>query len=70
MDSKAEKIGIRRMRVVQDILEDAEGRTFLFEVNNVRMFIGGTSGAREEVYEPLTGPVGSNWIPADSFLTK
>ena len=32
---------------------DQEGLTFLFEVNNIRIFCGG-----------------SNWIPADSFLTK
>jgi beta-mannosidase len=52
LDAKTEKIGIRRARVVQDPLEDQEGRTFLFEINNVRIFCGG-----------------SNWIPADSFLT-
>ncbi|TDL29523.1 glycoside hydrolase family 2 protein [Rickenella mellea] len=53
LDSKSEKIGIRRARVVQDELVDEPGRTFLFEVNNIRIFCGG-----------------SNWIPADSFLTK
>ncbi|KAG8871660.1 hypothetical protein FRB97_008399 [Tulasnella sp. 331] len=53
LDSKSQKIGIRRARVVQDPLTEEEGRTFLFEVNNVRIFCGG-----------------SNWIPADSFLTN
>ncbi|KAG8934637.1 hypothetical protein FRC02_009581 [Tulasnella sp. 418] len=53
LDSKVEKIGLRRARIVQEPLDDQEGRTFLFEINNVRIFCGG-----------------SNWIPADSFLTN
>ncbi|CAE7190017.1 unnamed protein product [Rhizoctonia solani] len=48
----SQRIGIRRARVVEDPLEGQEGRTFLFEINNVRIFCGG-----------------SNWIPADNFLT-
>ncbi|KAH7105396.1 glycoside hydrolase family 2 protein [Auriculariales sp. MPI-PUGE-AT-0066] len=52
LDSQTNKFGLRRARVVEDKLVDEEGRTFLFEVNNVRIFCGG-----------------SNWIPADSFLT-
>ncbi|KAF9821274.1 hypothetical protein IEO21_00882 [Rhodonia placenta] len=52
LDSKTQKIAFRRARVVQDKLIDQEGRTFLFEINNIRIFCGG-----------------SNWIPADSFLT-
>ncbi|KAJ7638773.1 glycoside hydrolase family 2 protein [Roridomyces roridus] len=53
LDSKFQKIGLRRVRVVQEKLVDEEGLTFLFEVNNIRIFCGG-----------------SNWIPADSFLTR
>ncbi|KAJ6599110.1 glycoside hydrolase family 2 protein [Mycena vulgaris] len=53
LDSQTQKIGFRRVRVVQEKLIDQEGLTFLFEVNNIRMFCGG-----------------SNWIPADSFLTS
>ncbi|KAJ7667976.1 glycoside hydrolase family 2 protein [Mycena polygramma] len=52
LDSRTQKIGIRRVRIVQEKLIDQEGLTFLFEVNNIRIFCGG-----------------SNWIPADSFLT-
>ncbi|KAJ1311549.1 hypothetical protein OPQ81_010033 [Rhizoctonia solani] len=48
----SQRVGIRRARVVEDPLEGQEGRTFLFEINNVRIFCGG-----------------SNWIPADNFLT-
>ncbi|KAH8106015.1 glycoside hydrolase family 2 protein [Cristinia sonorae] len=52
LDRKTEKFALRRALVVQDELIDQEGRTFLFEINNIRIFCGG-----------------SNWIPADSFLT-
>jgi len=52
VDSKTERIAFRRVRVVQEPLIDQPGKTFLFEVNNIRIFCGG-----------------SNWIPADSFLT-
>ncbi|KZT72528.1 glycoside hydrolase family 2 protein [Daedalea quercina L-15889] len=52
LDHRAQKVAFRRARVVQDPLVDQEGRTFLFEINNIRIFCGG-----------------SNWIPADSFLT-
>lgn len=52
LDTKSLKIAFRRARVVQEKILDQEGLTFLFEINNVRIFCGG-----------------SNWIPADSFLT-
>ncbi|KAF9462600.1 glycoside hydrolase family 2 protein [Collybia nuda] len=52
LDRKSLKVAFRRARVVQDKLVDQEGLTFLFEINNIRIFCGG-----------------SNWIPADSFLT-
>ncbi|KDQ64291.1 glycoside hydrolase family 2 protein [Jaapia argillacea MUCL 33604] len=52
IDKKTEKIAFRRAVIVEDKLVDQEGLTFLFEINNVRIFCGG-----------------SNWIPADSFLT-
>ncbi|KIJ70008.1 glycoside hydrolase family 2 protein [Hydnomerulius pinastri MD-312] len=52
LDLKTETVAFRRVRVVEEPLVDQPGKTFLFEVNNVRIFCGG-----------------SNWIPADSFLT-
>ncbi|KAJ7068225.1 glycoside hydrolase family 2 protein [Mycena amicta] len=52
LDSVSQKIGFRSVSVVQEPLVDQPGLTFLFEVNGVRVFCGG-----------------SNWIPADSFLT-
>ncbi|KAF9226510.1 glycoside hydrolase family 2 protein [Gyrodon lividus] len=53
VDSRTEKVAFRRVRVVEEPFIDQPGKTFLFEVNNIRIFCGG-----------------SNWIPADSFLTK
>ncbi|KAN0097394.1 glycoside hydrolase family 2 protein [Tylopilus felleus] len=52
LDSKTERVAFRRVRVVEEPLVDQPGKSFLFEVNNIRIFCGG-----------------SNWIPADSFLT-
>ncbi|CAE6426065.1 unnamed protein product [Rhizoctonia solani] len=53
LDCIAKRIGFRRVELVQEPLIDAPGTSFLFEINGVRIFIGG-----------------SNWIPADSFLTS
>ncbi|PCH41492.1 glycoside hydrolase family 2 protein [Wolfiporia cocos MD-104 SS10] len=52
LDHKVQKVAFRRARVVQNELIGQEGRSFFFEINNIRIFCGG-----------------SNWIPADSFLT-
>lgn len=41
LDSKSQKFSFRRVRVVQEELEGQEGRSFLFEVNNIRIFCGG-----------------------------
>ncbi|KAH7090112.1 glycoside hydrolase [Auriculariales sp. MPI-PUGE-AT-0066] len=53
LDVNSQRTGFRRVRVVQEPLKDQKGTTFLFEINNVRIFMGG-----------------SNWIPADMFLTR
>ena len=41
MDKRSEKVAFRRVQIVQDKLIDQEGLTFLFEVNNIRIFCGG-----------------------------
>ncbi|KAJ7039370.1 glycoside hydrolase superfamily [Mycena alexandri] len=56
LDEKTTRVGFRRVALIQEPLAEADqygtGTTFLFEVNGVRMFMGG-----------------SNWVPADNFLT-
>ncbi|KAJ7165676.1 glycoside hydrolase [Mycena crocata] len=56
LDAQTKRLGFRRVALVQEPLAEADqygtGTTFLFEVNGVRMFMGG-----------------SNWVPADNFLT-
>ncbi|KAJ3788678.1 glycoside hydrolase [Lentinula aff. detonsa] len=56
LDTKTLRIGFRSVKLVQEALQESDqygtGTTFLFEINGVRMFMGG-----------------SNWIPADNFLT-
>jgi len=41
LDFKVQKIAFRRAQVVQEKLVDQEGLSFLFEINNVRIFCGG-----------------------------
>lgn len=43
VDVQSKRVGFRRVRVVQDELEGQEGRSFLFEVNGVRIFCGGSN---------------------------
>lgn len=41
-DTQTRKLGLRRLRLLQHPLKDTEGTSFLFEVNNVRTFLGGS----------------------------
>ncbi|KAG9000995.1 hypothetical protein FRB90_011697, partial [Tulasnella sp. 427] len=43
LDEKTKRVGFRRVRLVQEPLVDAPGTTFLFEVNNQRIFLGGSN---------------------------
>jgi beta-mannosidase len=53
LDSVTKRTAFRSAKVVQEPLEGQDGTSFVFEVNGIRIFCGG-----------------SNWIPADSFLTE
>jgi hypothetical protein len=53
IDRSTHRVAFRNAKVIQEPLEGQPGTSFLFEVNGVRVFCGG-----------------SNWIPADSFLTE
>ncbi|WVF68284.1 hypothetical protein IAT40_003049 [Kwoniella sp. CBS 6097] len=53
LDTTTKRVAFRTAKVVQEPLVDQEGTSFVFEINGIRVFCGG-----------------SNWIPADSFLTE
>lgn len=62
------------MRLVQEPLVDAPGSTFVFEVNNQRIFLGGSTALQISrlLYADLVVPtacVGSNWVPCHYLLT-
>jgi beta-mannosidase len=42
-DSKSQTLDLRRLRILQHPLKHAEGTSFLFEINNVRIFCGGAN---------------------------
>lgn len=74
IDRSVKRIGFRTIELVQEPLNEADqhgmGSTFLFEVNGVRIFIGGTfliTISDTRTHETIM--TGSNWIPADNFLT-
>lgn len=50
LDTKSLKIAFRRACVIQEKLTDQEGLTFLFEINNIRIFCGGVSSSHPDGY--------------------
>ncbi|EPQ54903.1 glycoside hydrolase [Gloeophyllum trabeum ATCC 11539] len=60
LDQATQRIGFRHVEVVQEPLKEPDqyggGTTFLFQVNGVRVFIGGEHFC-------------SNWVPGDNLLT-
>lgn len=41
-DSRSQHIGIRRLQLLQHPLKHEEGSSFVFEINNIRIFAGGS----------------------------
>ena len=77
MDRHSRRLGFRKVRLVQNELEEADqhgkGSTFYFEVNNVPMYMGGRyilfHWKVPVLNKRFTARIGSNWVPADSMLT-
>jgi beta-mannosidase len=43
LDRREQRIGLRRLRLVQQPLQDEEGTSFFFEINNLPIFCGGAN---------------------------
>jgi len=50
LDVRTERLAFRRARVVQEKLIDQDGLTFLFEINNIRIFCGGRLMFQSSLY--------------------
>ena len=63
LDVHTQRIGFRRVELIQEPLQEADrhgkGTTFLFEVNGVRMFMGGTH---------LPSPHDASMSPSDARM--
>jgi beta-mannosidase len=53
-DSRSQSIGIRRLRLLQHRLKKAEGTSFVFEINNIRLFAGGSCWIPNDFMLPRT----------------
>lgn len=62
-DSKCQTIGLRRLRLLQHALKNAEGTSFVFEVNNIRIFAGGSCWIPGDFMLPrMTRQRYSDWL--------
>lgn len=55
LDTASKRLGLRRAKVVQRKLNDASGLTFLFEINNIPIFCGGSNWIPADNFTPLVG---------------
>lgn len=62
-DSRSQSIGLRRLRLLQHPLKHAEGTSFVFEINNIRIFAGGSCWIPGDFMLPLmTRRRYSDWL--------
>jgi beta-mannosidase len=62
-DRKSQAIGLRRLRLLQTPLKNADGTSFLFEINNIRIFAGGSNWIPGDFMLPrMTRQHYSNWL--------
>ena len=63
LDSKSLKIGLRRLRLIQEPLFDEPGTTFYFEVNNIPLFCGGANWIPADSFTPrVTADQYRQWL--------
>ena len=53
LDTRSKQFGLRRAKVVKRKLNDAPGTTFMFEINNVRVFCGGSNWIPAHSFQTL-----------------
>jgi beta-mannosidase len=56
LDRREVRLGLRRLRLVQEPLADEPGTTFLFEVNNTPIFCGGANWIPADSFLPRITP--------------
>ena len=56
LDTKSKRFGLRRAKVVQRKLNEAIGTTFMFEINNIRIFCGGSNWIPAHSFQTLLDP--------------
>jgi beta-mannosidase len=52
LDSREQRIGLRRLQLIQQPLADGSGTTFLFEINNTPIFCGGANWIPADLFVP------------------
>lgn len=56
MEVKEQRLGVRRLRLVQDEIVGEAGKSFYFEVNNVPVFCGGANWIPADMMLPRVSP--------------
>jgi beta-mannosidase len=56
LDQRELRLGLRRLRLLQEPLQDEPGTTFLFEVNNTPIFCGGANWIPADSFPPRATP--------------
>lgn len=56
LDSSTRKIGMRRLRLVQEAVQGEPGSSFYFEINNVAIFAGGANWIPDDSFLPRITP--------------
>ncbi|OJD28359.1 hypothetical protein ACJ73_00230 [Blastomyces percursus] len=56
LDSTSKRIGLRRAKLIQSKMDDTEGTSFFFEVNNIPVFCGGSNWIPADNFIPRITP--------------
>ncbi|KAM0443287.1 hypothetical protein ACHAQK_003650 [Fusarium lateritium] len=61
--TRSQKLGVRRLRLLQHPLQDQPGESFVFELNNIRLFCGGSCWIPADFMLPrITRDTYEKWI--------